>query len=232
VDGYANLIGTRLRKLAATGSTGTLPVSGPGDGAIMLRGGQVIGAESSRTPAPRAADPSAFGLTAADAAMPAIGKVAGMLALTEPTIDAATELLTSKSRYAKFRQSGAPARAAAPIPVAALLSEVERRHRVLRQLAPVVTADTAVIRNGSLAWAHRQVSPPQWALVVGIGDGMTPRAVAMELGRSVFATTIEVYRLIELGLLAVPGRGQASGGGPGRALEFTRAVRNEGGVNG
>ena len=52
MGGYANLIEARLRKLAATGSTGMLPMSGRGDGAIFFRGGQVVYAESSRTPAP------------------------------------------------------------------------------------------------------------------------------------------------------------------------------------
>ena len=42
VGGYANLIEARLRKLAAVGSTGMLPMSGHGDGAIFFRGGQVV----------------------------------------------------------------------------------------------------------------------------------------------------------------------------------------------
>jgi hypothetical protein len=165
--------------------------------------------------------------------VPAIGVVAGLLAVTEPTIDAATELLSSKSRYAKFRRSDVAAGAVSPpIPVAALLTEVERRHRLLSQLAQVVTADTPVIRNSSLAWPRLQVSAPQWALVVGMSDGMTPRAVAMELGRSVFATTIEACRLIELGLLAVPGRAAAPAGGQGTAGAFMHAVHNERGIDG
>ncbi len=55
VNGYANLIAARLRKLADEGSTGMLPVSGRGDGAIFFRGGQVVYAESSRTSLPGAA---------------------------------------------------------------------------------------------------------------------------------------------------------------------------------
>src|ERR1700722_19036709 len=61
VNGYANLIGARLRKLADEGSTGMLPVSGPGDGAVFFRGGLVVYAESSRTPPPA---PGAVGLAA------------------------------------------------------------------------------------------------------------------------------------------------------------------------
>ena len=226
VDGYANLIAARLRKLAAAGSTGLLPVSGPAEGAIILRGGSVVHAESSRTSPERTGDPAALGL--ALRAAPSIGVVAGLLAATEPTIDAATELLSSKSRFARFRRSGVPfAVQPPPIPVTALLTEVERRHQVLSQLAVIVTADTAVIRTRSLAWPRLQVSAPQWALVVGMADGMTPRGVAMKLGRSVFATTIEVYRLIELGLLAVPGRESPPADGRSTALAFLRAVHNE-----
>jgi hypothetical protein len=245
VDGYANLIAARLRKLAAAGSTGMLPVSGPAEGALILRGGAVVFAESSRTPPRRAADLAALGLAPGEAspspgseivprgAAPPIGRVAGLLAVTEPTIDAATELLSSKSRYAKFRRLDVAVPVPSPpIPVAALLAEVDRRHRVLSQLTDVLTADTPVVRNVSLAWPRLQVSAPQWALVVSMSDGMTPRAVAMELGRSVFATTIEVYRLIELGLLAVPGRGPALAGEPGTVLAFMGAVHNERGTDG
>ena len=247
MNGYANLIAARLRKLAATGGTGMLPVSGSGDGAFFLRGGQVVHAESSRTSSRRTVGLAALGLGAAPAmtapastapastvpsgaelvAVPSIGRVTGLLAVAELTIDAATELLSSESRYAKFRQSDVPFQPEArPIPVTALLTEVERRHLVLRQLAGAVTADTRVVRNGAPDWPLRQVSRPQWALVMGIADGRTPRSLAMELGRSVFATTVEIYRLTMLGLLAVPGNPPAGAAGPGEMMPFTRAMDN------
>ena len=121
VGGYANLIEARLRKLAATDSTGMLPLSGHGDGAIFFRGGQVVYAESTRTPTPvrRSVGLAALGLVATDASpasngaelvpMPSLDRLFGMLALTEPTIDAITELLSNESRYAKFRPSDYPA---------------------------------------------------------------------------------------------------------------------------
>jgi hypothetical protein len=255
VNGYANLIAARLRKLAATGGTGMLPVSGAGDGAFFLRGGHVVHVESSRTSPWRVVGLAALGLGAAQASPPSaseqaageraggtrasggrasgaelvpvrsIGRVTGLLAITELTIDAATELLSSESRYAKFRQFDVPFHAQArPIPVDALLTEVDRRHHVLRQLAGVVTADTRVVRNASPGWPRLQVSRPQWALVMGIGDGRTPRSLAMDLGRSVFATTIEIYRLIMLELLAVPGNPAAGAARPGEVMSFTRAI--------
>jgi hypothetical protein len=255
VNGYANLIAARLRRLAATEGTGMLPVSGPGDGAFFIRGGQVVRAESSRTSPRRMGGLAALGLAAVPTstapastvptstvpagepvggvrvggaelvAVPSIGRVTGLLAVAELTIDAATELLSSESRYEKFRQSDVPFQPQArPIPVAALLAEVERRHHVLSQLAGAVTADTRVVRNGSPDWPRRQVSRPQWALVMGIADGRTPRSLAMELGRSVFATTVEIYRLIMLGLLAVPGNPPAGAAGPGEMMPFTRAM--------
>ncbi len=148
VSGYANLIEARLRKLAATASTGMLPMSGHGVGAIFFRGGQVVYAESTRTPTParRSVGLAALGLVTADAgpvsngaelaAAPSLDRLVGMLAFTEPTIDAITELLSSESRYAKFRPSRyPPAGQLSPLPIETVLAEVERRHRVLRQLA-------------------------------------------------------------------------------------------------
>jgi hypothetical protein len=249
VDGYANLIAARLRKLAAAESTGMLPVSGRGDGAIFFRGGQVVYAESSRTPSPdkRTVGLAALGLVPTDdaaqlVALPSLGRLASMLALTEPTIDALTDLLSNESRYAKFRQSDLPPVAQmGPIAVEMALAEVERRRQVLRQLAPIVAADTPIVRDASAAQAPSfQVSAPQWALLMRVGDGSTPRTLAMSLGRSVFGTTIEIYRLLTLGLLAVPGHrpalgdgldgpGPAGGRRPGAVMSFMRAVADAGG---
>jgi hypothetical protein len=73
-DGDENAVSGRLRKIAATGGTGTLPFSGRCDGAIYFRDGKVTHAESGRTPGPPA-----------DAA---------------PADDAALELMSSESRCA------------------------------------------------------------------------------------------------------------------------------------
>jgi hypothetical protein len=251
VDGYANLIAARLRKLAAAESTGMLPVSGRGDGAIYFRGGQVVYAESTRTPtsAQRAVGLAALGLASEDARgttagatatgaelvlRPSLGRLVSVLALTEPTIDAITELLSNESRYAKFRQSDVPPVAPmGPIPVEMALAEVERRRQVLRQLAPFITADMPIVRDASRESPCFQVSAPQWALLVRVGNGTTPRALAMTLGHSVFGTTIEAYRLLALGLLAVPGHQPALVGGPGErrpreVMSFMRAVSDAG----
>jgi hypothetical protein len=110
-----------------------------------------------------------------------------------------------------------------------LLREVDRRQRLLRQLAPVVGADTPVTRSAQVAWPRLQVLPRQWALVVRVGNGATPRGLALELGGSVFATTIEVYRLLALGLLTVPGQAVQAGdpvpaGEASAVMSFMRAV--------
>jgi Domain of unknown function (DUF4388) len=251
VEGYANLIAARLRKLAAADSTGMLPVSGRGDGAIFFRDGRVVYAESSRTPGPqRAAGLAAFGLLPEDSAepgasgaragaklvvRPSLGRLARVLALTEQTIDAIAELLSTESRYAKFRPSDIPpVPPISPITVETALAEVERRRQILRQLAPVVSADTPVIRDVARESPSFQVSAPQWALLVRVGDGATPRTLALTLGHSVFGTTIEIYRLLALGLLTVPGHPPALGGGqgvrrPGTVMSFLRAVCDAGG---
>ena len=257
VNGYANLIAARLRKLADEGSTGMLPVSGRGDGAVFFRGGQVVYAESSRTSLPslRTSGLAALGLAQretprspgsplpgspgspgspgeacpGDAGLVAarsVSRLTGMLELTELIIDALTELLSSESRYTKFRHARVlPVGQGRPMPVEALLAEVQRRHEVQRQLAAVLTPDTAVARDPSLDPPSAQVSPTQWALLARAGDGTTPRGLAMQLGRSVFGTTIEVYRLVELGLLVVPGRPPGPADGRlGAGISFMRAV--------
>jgi hypothetical protein len=255
VNGYANLIAARLRKLADEGSTGMLPVSGRGDGAIFFRGGQVVYAESSRTslPGPRATGLDVLGLVPKEApglagegsqggagvvAVRPASRLGGMLELTELIVDALTELLSSESRYAKFRPAEVlPVGQGRPVAVETLLAEVRRRHEVLRQLAPAVTPDTAVACGPSLDLPSAQVSPAQWALLARSGDGTTPRDLAVRLGRSVFATTIEVYRLVELGLLVVPGRPPAPAddrgvGWPVAIMSFMRATGSGRGSDG
>jgi hypothetical protein len=244
VGGYANLIAARLRKLAAEASTGMLPLSGHGDGAIFFRAGQVVYAESSRTPAPfrREAGLAALGLALGDesprtagqeaAAGPPLDRLIGLLALAEPTIDAITDLVSSESRYAKFRPSEAPPVAqTSALSMELVLAEVERRRQVLRQLASAVTADTAVARHAPPDSPRFQVSARQWALLVRAGDGTTPRSLAMALGRSVFGTTLEVHRLLALGLLAVPGQQPelAAGRRPAEVMSFMRALADAGG---
>jgi hypothetical protein len=240
VGGYANLIEARLRKLAASASTGMLPMSGHGDGAIFFRGGQVVYAESTRVPSPvrPSGGLAALGLVAVDTARPSTGaelvaapsldRLVGMLALTEPTIDAITELLSSESRYAKFRPSDLPAGSPmSPLPIETVLAEVERRRQVLRQLAPAVSADSPVVRFAPRDPPSFQVSAAQWTLLLRTGEGSTPRTLAMALGRSVFGTTIEVYRLLALGLLVVPGRER-----PRSVISFVRALSDAGGGDG
>ena len=63
-------------------------------------------------------------------------------------------------------------------------------------------------------------------------DGTTPRGLAVQLGRSVFGTTMEVYRLVELGLLVVPGRPPAQAGGQAVTMSFIRAVAGGKGSDG
>src|SRR5579875_1152601 len=184
VDGYGNLIAARLRKLAAARSTGALPFTGHTDGAIYFRDGSVVFAESRRTPGPVVpaglipAPPAKARDAAANGTGPGpAGRLTALLAVTEPTVDAALELLSSESRYAKFRTSKAPAVSpGCGIPLEGLLAEVVRRQQVLRQLAEFVTADTAVVRNPCMDTRGVRVSALQWALLIRVRDGSTPRA--------------------------------------------------------
>jgi len=255
VDGYTNLIVARLRKLSAAKSTGMLPFSGHGEGGIFLRDGRVVYAESTRTPGCREGGLAALGLDPAappdpatrvglpgppNGAPHAFGRIAAGLAAAEATIDASLDLLATESRYAKFRPGEMPSAGQfCDIGLETLLGEIERRRRVFRQLASVVTADTTVVRDPQMSSPSLQVSSLQWSLLLRVRGGATPRGLAMELCRGVFGTTIEVYRLIVLGLLSAPTpptlpgppthpgpSGQRKPNGPA-AMSFIRAVSDE-----
>ncbi|HEY0719219.1 MAG TPA: hypothetical protein VGD68_16525 [Streptosporangiaceae bacterium] len=254
-EDYQHLVAARVRKLAATGSTGMLPFTGVGDGAIYFQDGAVVLAQSARTPGPsvpaglEAPAPEVTAVGPDGATGGPAGAVAGpdgpdgateggpylrlttALAVAEPTVDAVVELLSTESRCAKFRAARAPAASGPGIGVEGLLAEVARRQRVLHQLSPVVTADTVVARNPDLSTPHIRVSGLQWALLIRVRDGSTPRALAWELGRSVFATTLETYRLLALRLLSTAGHRAHRGGREPEyglaTMSFVRAVTSQ-----
>jgi hypothetical protein len=180
-------------------------------------------------PPPPTAGPPAGGSTAgALMVRRSVSSVTGALSRLEPVIDAVTELLSAESRYARFRHSEEPpAIRVRPVPVDTLLAEVQRRHALLRQLAPSVTPDTVVARADTLAQPAAQVTPAQWSLVARTGTGSTPRGIALQIGRSVFGTTIESYRLLQLGLLVAPGHPAAPAEGTAAAMSYIRAVSGE-----
>jgi hypothetical protein len=237
----ASSLADRLIGLAAAGSTGTLPVTGPVEGAIHFRDGHVTGAQSARTPGPTSAPTLLASVplhgNARDGRVRARQKPApprpGLpddLTALEPTIDAVLDLIVSQSacdRFKSARRSGAgPADGLA---VDVLLAELARRRHLLEQMSAAVTADTTVIRNPRLNAPRVQVTALQWALIIRAGAGITPRDLAFELGRSVFGTTAEVYRLIALRLVsAADDPGQAR---DPMALSFIRAVSDEKGDN-
>lgn len=248
VDGYGDLVTARLRKLAAARSTGALPFSGACDGAIYFEDGMISYAESGRTPSPvipvvpvvpgfgpDRSRPGTSDTDGADGAQP-FGRLVKMLTMAEPTVDAALELVSGESRFSKFRPSRTPPPPLmSRIPLESLLAEVARRQRVLGQLAAVITADTAVVRNRDMRSPSVQVSALQWSLLIRVGSGSTPRGLAWELNRSVFGTTTEIYRLLALRLLAVvtqPASGGASAlteipeRGPA-ILSFVRAASDQ-----
>jgi hypothetical protein len=182
---YVDSLAVRLRRLAAGRSTGILPLSGLSDGAIYLHAGLVVGAESSRTPPD--------------------GQDRGLLTpllRVEPAIDAVLDLVLSQSAIGRFRAGkgrGGPDDIS--VPAESLVGEIARRLHLVRQMAAVVSADTPVYRSPKLHSARVQVSALQWALLIRSGTATTPRALAWALGRSVFGTTTDVYRLMAQHLL-------------------------------
>jgi hypothetical protein len=83
------------------------------------------------------------------------------------------------------------------------MAEVTRRHNLLEQIAGVVTADASVARNLRLRSRAVHVSDAQWAILLQLGQPVTPRALALGLGQSVFGMTIEVYRMAIMDLVSV-----------------------------
>jgi hypothetical protein len=219
-DGYPSLVAGRLHKISAVDGTGMLPFSGGSDGAIYFRDGKVVYAESERTPGPAAGAYPAYA-----EGLPPLGRIVAIRAVTEPIIDAALELFAARTRPAKFRSSRLPAVGlASGIGVEALLAEISRRQRLMKQLSAVLTPDTAVMRNPHLRSESIRISAWQWALLIRVRHGCTPRDLAWDLGRSVFGTMTDVYRLLVLRLLSavdeVPERDLA-------VMSFVRAASDK-----
>jgi Domain of unknown function (DUF4388) len=217
----------RLGKAADAGQTGVLHLSGESGGAIYLSQGVIAYAESGRAP-----DLSTR-LEKAALAAPAgtVSSLERSWLAREATVDAVTEISSVKSRQARFRASAElDLSVTASMPVAVLITEVSRRHEVIRQMSAVLTADTAVARCPRLSSRAVRVSGLQWAIAIRAKDPVTPRGLALELGQSVFGTTVESFRMVSMGLLAVagtPAGPPVAAGEPGRdrpAISFIRAL--------
>ena len=187
-------VAIRLGKLAEAGQTGSLHLSGDSGGVIYVSEGDIVAADSRRTPS----------LTDRIGTEKAGSLAWGWLA-TEATIDAAMELMSARPRHVRFTEPeeepdlpGIPG-----MPLTALMAEVTRRHNLLEQIAAVLTPDTAVARNLRLRSRAVHVSDGQWAILLQLGQPVTPRALALGLGQSVFGMTIEVYRMVIMDLVSV-----------------------------
>ena len=196
-----NPVGIRLGKLADSGRTGRLHLSGESGGVIHLSEGDVVYADSRRTPdlATRLAQAAVF------SGRNLVSSLERSWLLREATVDAALELLSAKARHVRFRFSEEePGYSDVDgMPVAALITEVSRRHEVMQQLSASLTPDTAVARDPGPRSHAIHVSDIQWAILIRAGNPVTPRGLALQLGQSVFSTTIEVFRMVTLDLLSV-----------------------------
>ena len=216
-------VAIRLGKLAEAGRTGSLHLSGDSGGVIYVSAGDIVAADARRAPS------LAARIGAGD-----VGSFERSWIATEATIDAAMALMSVRPRHVRFTEPGEePGPGDLGIPgmsLAALMTEVTRRHRLLEQIAAVLTPDAPVARNLRLRTRAVHVSDGQWAILLQLGQPVTPRSLALELGQSVFGTTIEVYRMVIMDLVSVvdaPARpaappGPASGGRP--ALSYIRAL--------
>ena len=219
-------VAIRLGKLAEAAQTGSLHLSGDSGGVIYVSAGDIVAADSRRTPS-LAARIGAARLGAAGLGAAGLGPLERGWLATEATIDAAMELMSARPRHVRFAEPGAEPGPDLPgvpgLALTALLAEVTRRHRLLEQIAGVLTPDAPVVRNPRLRSRAVHVSDTQWAILLQLGQAATPRALAAELGQSVFGLTIEVYRMVLLDLVStVEPRPEASRGRS--ALSFIRAL--------
>ncbi len=76
----------------------------------------------------------------------------------------------------------------------------------MKQLSAVLTPDTVISRNPHLPSDAVRISAGQWALLIRVTHGSTPRNLAWDLGRSIFCTVTDVYRLLVLRLLLAAGQ--------------------------
>jgi len=95
---------------------------------------------------------------------------------------------------------------ASGIGVETLLAEIGRRQRLMKPISAVLTPDTVISRNPHLRSDSVRISAGQWALLIRVTHGSTPRNLARGLGRSVFCTVTDVYRLLVLRLLLAAGQ--------------------------
>jgi hypothetical protein len=191
-------VALRLGKLAETARTGSLDLSGDSGGVIYVSAGDIVAADSQRTPSLAARTKSRTGVA---------GSLERTWLATEATVDAALDLMSVRPRHVRFTEPGeetGPGIPAVPgLPLTALMAEVTRRHNLLEQIAGVLTADAAVARNLRLRSPAVHVSDAQWAILLQLGQPVTPRALALGLGQSVFGMTIEVYRMAIMDLVSV-----------------------------
>lgn len=212
-----NPVASKLAELAEAGRTGVLHLPGESGGIIGLSAGEVVYAESGRAPALAARLGPAGGAAASPLEQSWIAR--------EATVDAAAELMSARSGRMQFRESaGEPGPAgAAAIAVPALVTEVSRRHAVLRQVAAVLTPDTPVVRNPRLRSRAVHVTDLQWAVLLRLDHAAAPRDLAMELGQSVFGITLEAFRMLAAGVLS-PATPAAADGQARPVLSFLRAL--------
>jgi hypothetical protein len=115
-------VALRLGKLAEAGRTGSLDLSGDSGGVIYVSAGDIVAADSHRTP----------GLAARTRKEEA-GSFEWTWLATEATIDAAMDLMSVRPLHVRFTEP-----------------EGDTGHRLLEQIAAVLTPDVEVARNPRL----------------------------------------------------------------------------------
>lgn len=228
-----------LDALAAARRTGTAWLTGErAVGALYFRNGRVVGAELGGSPAAAARLMASGRLTEGDwtefadacavtrpQPVHAFPSAAGLdraewLAIgLDAVLEAAAELLPTASGQDVLNSRGdlvlqpdsVPGWTVTGCSVAFLdvQEELRRRQSVLERLKPTITPDSVVRRIAGRWSGAVQISARQWRVLRAAGTGSVPREIAAQLGAGVFATTVAVRGLIDLGMLATDGDGDA-----------------------
>lgn len=228
VGGYA--FTAALARLAEARASGALYGSA---GTVYLRDGEVVHAESPCAPdlgvrlitcGLLSPDRWREAVTAASAErgvgghLVETGRVArGELELCHllALFDAAYFALLPDAEPDRF-QPGATSglgRIARPVPAQRVAREARRRRALLDRAWPWDDTDAAPVvprTEGEVGGSRARAPTPSQSAVLGAADGSrTPVQIAWHLGRSAFATLLDVRRLAATGRVAVPARAQA-----------------------
>jgi hypothetical protein len=226
---WVDVLVDRLTRLADDGRSGSLRVSGRRGGEIVFVDGRIVVAEAPTAPSAEvlllhAVDGNQHGwetlarngiqqarnYARTEAARLATAGSISALRLEAivhaATVDAVTELCRGEQSWQagwRFRSGqGHWLGDVRPLEVPTVVREVDRRRAILEQIQARVAPESVLVRAPRLPLSRLQLSAAQWDLIRTTDGASSVCSLAWVLGRGIFATTLEAYALIRLGVLA------------------------------